>query len=441
MDVQAFIEQQALWLLISSAAIYLLLRHLFRRFVTGGADPFNFYLIYISLGMCLIPFAIASGNANLFVLSSGVLLFLVTYSFGIKEYRWGNLSIGFSLGQPREQAERGPLLVALAVALAVYLQYMAVILSSGFLSNLSATAVGDRYQLSSANRLAFYLFSAAQFLPPVLIHALSKAMGTDFKWRWAMVVLAFCWLVQLLTFSKTAMLFPVLSYAIVLALRRYDGLSSKQTFRRQVLALGAVGLGVFAVVAGISIAAGGVELFMSVLMSVGLRLFTSFDGLVMLSTTDLSALPNLSIVQFYLAPVLKILGLYTQEYNATNFFIATEILGMDPDTVGLLPNNNLVAEMYLCFPAGLRWSVIAFAGFFHGSLFRFFYRRRAGSLYGTCVFGLLISNPFGMLIDGQGWFGTLIALHVILVVVWVLLVLLGRSGKVFVNAGKTAAAH
>lgn len=392
--------QDFIHLIPFTAALYLLLLLSLKSRISGFLDPLNIAIIYVSFGVLGLINDVNENNLDpsvLYLTILWVFSFVISTAFLFR--------IGFS---------RVPILNFCSVQIkhrrlfsfsfffviaVVYLLYFITIVKSGILDVNLKTVVDERFLVFQDSKVIFYIFNAVSMLPAV---ALYQVYGALTKKQFFVKILPF-WFVQVLTFSKTGFVFPILQYAIFYSLCVIGSGQKKLNFSRFVLGAGFAGvfvLLVFYIIAEyLSDSADG-SLAINLLLG---RLYNSYDALAMYSRMSYMTEPDLSIFQWYFSPFLKQLGLFYQYYNAANFYLAVEYLGYSPNHTGMLPNNNNVLEVSLAYPVVLRPLFIFIFAFLYSLLYRLSMSIASCVTIFSIPLGFVYATPLGFLVDGQGW--------------------------------------
>jgi hypothetical protein len=157
------------------------------------------------------------------------------------------------------------------------------------------------------------------------------------------------------------------------------------------------------------------------------RLMRSFDSLIYLSDTLLPGDREISLMQWYLAPFLKVLGLFDQYYNGFNYVIAVEYFGFTGESTPLLPNNTQVGELYVAYPFLGAVLLSLLFGLCYGLVYSkaCAYVARGGPLILSAAF--VAASPFGFLVDGQGYFIALLCSLIMCGLAWFIRAALSSS--------------
>lgn len=394
-------------LLLIVIPLYLFFRYSCRYLITGFLDIANIQLIYISFGITgLIGILIKNYNWQLLQITIACFLWLlasfaggyISKSVGMRRTTFLNKSKELVITHNAQLVDRAALLLTSII----WLLYLYPIFSSGFLTN-AKISIDDRYLVLEQNKVLTYFYSALVYAPPILIYRNFRNITTK---RFFLYLAPFCF-IQFLTLSKASFLYPLISYALYRSLLVREGKLKPQSLGKEILTIamcGAMVFGMFFLVATyLTTSAFNPEDF------IFFRLYTSFDALMIFSEMRLGNLPNLSLVQLYLSPFLKVINLFNQPYNSSNYFLAVEYFGFAKDYAGLLPNNNHIMEIFLSFGTEIRIIICALFGFIYGYIYwkATIYIKKGGYLLLPFIF--IYATPFGILIDGQGWFIALVS--------------------------------
>ncbi len=394
-------------LLLIVIPLYLFFRYSCKYLITGFLDIANIQLIYISFGIAgLVGILIKNFNFQLLQITVACFLWLlasfaggyISKSINKRNTIFIDKNSEFTTTHNALLIDRG----ALILTSIIWLLYLYPIFSSGFLTN-TTISIDDRYLVLEQNKVLTYFYSALVYAPPILIYRNFKNITTR---RFFLYLTPFC-LIQFLTLSKASFLYPLVSYALYRSLLVREGKLKPQSLGKEVLTIAMCGIlvfGLFFLVATyLTTSAFNPEDF------IFFRLYTSFDALMIFSEMRLGNLPNLSIIQLYLSPFLKVINLFNQPYNSSNYFLAVEYFGFAKDYAGLLPNNNHIMEIFLSFGSEIRILICALFGFIYGCVYwqATIYIKKGG--YFLLPFTFIYATPFGILIDGQGWFIALVS--------------------------------
>lgn len=274
------------------------------------------------------------------------------------------------------------------------------VLASDFV--VGETPLGQRFTAMNSNPLLKYTGGSLSFFSAYMVYVYR---GTVLGFV-AIGVLALVMVQGFFVGSKAFLLYGVLYLLYISYLAKLDN----PTYKPPRAVLYAVGLlaviGVPIGVVYIGAAEGGYGSGFQHFLE---RLFLGMQHLAqagLQSTTGY--VPELSLVEFYFAPVLKVLGLYNNLYDGINHYFVVNVLGVSIDYDAMRPNHNLLLE--LVYTQGWLFAIIltpllSFA--FYRAYF-YFRDRRWDSFFHATVFVFLTSAPFGWLISGQGWFANLI---------------------------------
>lgn len=408
-------------LLLIVIPLYIFFRYSCKYLITGFLDLANIQLIYISFGITgLIGILIKNFNWQLLQITIACFLWLIfSFAGGYISKSISKRNTNLIHKNSESTNTRDALLVdrgALLLTSIIWLLYLYPIFASGFLTN-AKISIDDRYLVLEQNKVLTYFYSALVYAPPILIYRNFKNITTK---RFFLYLAPFCF-IQFLTLSKASFLYPLISYALYRSLLVRDGKLKPQSLYREVLTIvmcGVVVFGLFFLVATyLTTTAFHPEDF------IFFRLYTSFDALMIFSEMRLENLPNLSLIQLYLSPFLKVINLFNQPYNSSNYFLAVEYFGFAKDYAGLLPNNNHIMEIFLSFGSEIRIIICALFGFIYGCVYwqATIYIKKGGYL--LLPFTFIYTTPFGVLIDGQGWFIALVSSTIMASVVFLMLML------------------
>ena len=391
-----------LWIGIALQVVFAIF---FRRQLAGLFDIFFLNLIYISFGLSGLILVYAF-NQSLVVL--GEIFLMAVWLFGMY---WGCrlrmsltgrcfVRVTASILPSKAKSSSMDWAAFLIVAL-IYLLYILQIMRSGILF-LDSSLIDSRFLVQEDNKIQGYLFSAVGLIPAVILFRIWPRLSV----RVFLLAITPFWIVQALTFSKTGFLFPVIAGALYFSLGVKSGWLRRPRMPMQVGALVSLVLAVYFIFMFITVVV--IETDVSPLEVMLNRLFSSFDGLVHLSTISFKSEGSLSLFQWYFSPFLKVLGLFDQKYNAFNYVLAVEFFGYGYDHTGMLPNNNHIGEIISTYPPQFRVLVAMMSGVIYGGLLSKAYRiiRDGGALVLPAAF--VVATPFGFLIDGQGWFTALL---------------------------------
>ena len=394
-------------LLLIVIPLYLFFRFSCKYLITGFLDVANIQLIYISFGLSgLVGILIKHYNWQLLQITIACFLWLfASFSGGyISKKVSRRNTINFDKNS-EFTTSRDALLVdraALILTSIIWLLYLYPIFASGFLTN-ATISIDDRYLVLEQNKVLTYFYSALVYAPPILIYRNFKNISTK---MFFLYLAPFC-LIQFLTLSKSSFLYPLVSYALFRALLVREGKLKPQSIGKEILTIticGTIVFGLFFLIATyLTKSTVNPEDF------IFFRLYTSFDALMIFSEMRLDNLPNLSLTQLYLSPYLKVFNLFNQPYNSSNYFLAVEYFGFAKDYAGLLPNNNHIMEIFLSFGLEIRIIICTLFGFIYGFSYwqSTIYMKKGGYFLLPCSF--IYATPFGILVDGQGWFIALVS--------------------------------
>lgn len=403
--------------------LYLFFRISCRYLITGFLDIANINLLYIAFAMTgLIGILIKHFNFQLFQIVIACFLWLIASFFGgyasklssKKIITLPNIKSKLIITNNAKLVDR----CTLFLTVIIWILYLYPIFSSGFLTG-ATVSIDSRYLILEQNKILTYFYSAALYAPPILIY---RNFGKISAKRFLLYLFPF-FLIQILTLSKTAFMYPLIAYALYRSLLVRDGRMKPQSFSKEILTITICGMIVFMIFFLIA-----TYLTTSTINPedfIFYRLYGSFDALIMLSEMPFNNFPNLSLVQLYLAPFLKVFGLFDQPYNAANYYLAVEYMGFPKDHAGLLPNNNHIMEIFLSFGTEMRIIMCVLSGFLYGYLYwkSITYIQKGG--YFLLPFSVIYSSPFAMLIDGQGWVSTV--LNSIMLAFFVFLFILAKK--------------
>jgi hypothetical protein len=385
--------------LILAILIQTLIGFLFRKKLAGLFDLFFLNLTYVAFGTSgLIFFYMSAGNSKvldelilLFFWLSGTLLGSHVVAGNTVRHR-----VATSMPHPGRQSGTRYDMICFILVCGLYLLYAVQILTSGIFS-LDSAVIDNRFLVQQNNKFQAYLFSAAGLLPGILLFRVRPKL-TSLKFFFAITPF---WITQASTFSKTGFLFPVIAGSLYYSLKIKGSDIPKPDMRRQLLYLCITAASIYLIFTGITEFVINSEISAFTLLLD--RLLSSFDGLAYLSSINLSKEGSLSLLQFYLSPFLKVLGLYNQPYNAFNYVLAVEFFGQPADYSGMLPNNNHIGEIVVAFTPYFRAPVAILSGFLYGFIYNnsVRYVLRGGLFLIPAAF--VVATPFGFLIDGQGW--------------------------------------
>lgn len=395
-----YATQDFIHLIPYTAALYFFLLVCLKSRISGFIDPLNIALIYVSFGVVGLANDVVENNLDpsvFYLTILWVFSFVISILLLLKISFIRIPSLNFSTIKIKHDK-----LFSLSffwIISVIYLFYFITIVKSGILDVSLKTVVDERFLVFQDSKVIFYIFNAVSMLPAVAMYQLYGNLSMK---KFFARILPF-WLVQVLTFSKTGFVFPILQYAIFYSLcSMRGGLRNFNIVKYLLGACFAVSfvLFVFYVIAEYLSDSQGGALAINLLLR---RLYTSYDALTMYSRMDYSVEPDVSIFQWYLAPFLKQLGLFYQYYNAANFYIAVEYLGYSPSHTGMLPNNNNVLEVSLAFPVIFRPVFIFIFAFFYSFLYRLSMSVASSVSLFSIPLGFIYSTPLGFLVDGQGW--------------------------------------
>lgn len=406
-----FNSERYLILLPLVVILYGFMFFLLRKRISGFLDPLNIAIIYVSFGLIGLGRFVYSNNVDaqvfyLTVLWVSVFVSVLNLSLYVNVSKSAgllSLSMRDSLGYSRA------MLWSIRI---IYVLYFFVIMKSGVLSGNLSTIVDERFKVFQDSKVLFYIFNSVSMLPAVAIYMCN---GRISFFHFVMKIFPF-WCVQLLTFSKTGFVFPILQFAIYYSLVVFSINGARVNILKYlsgaVLASAFV-LVVFYIVAEFLSNGIGGEMAINLLLS---RLFTSYDALSMYSTLHYANEPNSSIMQWYFSPYLKAIGLFDQYYNSANYYLAVNYFGFSNDYTGMLPNNNNVLEICLAFPVVVRpLAIVVFSGAY-ALMYRFSFIISSKCPLLVIPFGFVYSTPFGFLVDGQGWFIALSTSFIVLLI-------------------------
>lgn len=402
-ELNQFIGDHLLVLFVITFLVYALIRLSTVAVSLHFFDFINLYAIYASFAASgIVAIALLNGNPVLSLFVFEVLLWFVGFGFGTLFFSYKHDTAEAKTKSVKKRSNTDLSIPWLLVYL-VYGYYLFLVLSIFKVGSFDLL-YHKRYLVFESARLFSYIFYSIAFFPPLLI----VIKNPTIRWnKFFLCILPF-WIVQMLTFSKTGILFILVAYSVRITISNLDKIVfSKTSIKmacKNVAYIFAILLIVFLVQESLPQGAKGILSFICY------RLYSGFDSLVMLSEFNILQLPDLSLFQFYFAPVLKALGMYKQQYNAANYFLGIEYFGFPIDSMGLLPNNNLVMELNLTLHRYLVPVIIFVYGFFYGYLYKrsLKWLQYRGLWFWIASYVLL--SPLAPLIDGQSWFGNLLAI-------------------------------
>ncbi len=391
-------SQELISLMPWVAVLYGTLVVVFSRNLSGFVDALNIHLIYLSFAVVGV-FALGTSGGMQNAVLCLLIVWLISFVVGVKTF---NCIKPMKLIEPSRPKMFDS--VCLFVIAVVYFSYGTALLKNGISSGvyLSENGMDERFRLFEDSKFLFYFFASCSFLPAVFVY---KLAGRISGFRFLIYIFPF-WVVQLLTLSKTGILFGVIQYAIYRSCLFYGGgkveiiKPLRLLFYSIVFIMALGGIMVLAEIIG-----GGLLLGLRFFFN---RLFLSYDSLIYLGEMPSDLEPNLSLLGMYFAPYLKVLGLFDAPYNASNYFLAVRYFGYDGNYSGMLPNNNNVMELILGFPFELRLSVVVATAFAYGAMYSMSTRIVTQNSFLSIVFAIVFSTPLGFLVDGQGWFLTVL---------------------------------
>lgn len=384
---------------------------LFRRQIASLFDLFFLNLLYVSFGMAGL-FTVYLQNGNMRIVDQLFLMgiWLIALSASMR-YRINLIPASTNRRLKISVAAHDK--IGFVIILAVFLGYFLQIAESGIFS-MAAGLIDSRFVIQEQNKFLAYLFSAAGFMSGAFLFRLNPNLSAG---RFVAYIFPF-WIVQACTFSKTGMLYPIFMGTLYYTLRVRGGIIQKPRFGRQLFVLGIAAAGVIAIFS--IIAKYFIETDRNVFQVLVDRLFISFDGLVYLADFNFTKEGSLSLMQWYFSPFLKVAGLFSQEYNAFNFIIATEYWKYPSDYAGNLPNNNHIGEIIATTPPYLRWIAAVVSSTIYGQLYRSSVNHiiQGGKFIIPAAF--VSATPLGFLIDGQGWFSAFLSSLILMIGAWLL---------------------
>lgn len=378
-----------------AVALYSFILYGFRRVHVGLTDIFSLNSLYIAFGSAgLFGYYIGSGKA----ISATLLALLALWLCGM----WLGVTAGLPAPQREHRSRLNPRtksfdVAGLAVVSVVYLVYVYSILNEGLLFG-GGIDLTNRFLLVQENKVQAYFLGAVTFVPAVLLFRINPRLEV---FKAALVLMPFG-LVQAATLSKTGMISLLVSVLIYYGLQVRFNYRPRPSMRRQVAIISML-------VALVLIIFWTILKFLTsfeepLVEFVVTRLMRSFDSLIYLSDTTIPQDQEMSLLQWYLAPFLKVLNLFSQYYNGFNYVIAIEYFGFTGESTPLLPNNTQVGELYVAYPLIFAAMLSLLFGLAYGFLYSraWIYIARGGPLVLSAAF--VVASPFGFLVDGQGYF-------------------------------------
>jgi hypothetical protein len=272
------------------------------------------------------------------------------------------------------------------------------------------TAVGQRYLAYDTNPLLKIVGRAIVYFPIFIAYVYRGTL----LGRAALLTVAVTVLQGLLVGSKAVLLQWIMFAAYWLYLAKLDnpGFKTPRVVLYYAAVLAMLGVPLWIVYIGAT--AGDYES--------GLQHFTErlLLGMLQLPQAGISGIaekvPELSLAQFYFAPILKAVGAYSSQYDAVNHYYVVHVLGWDIDFDAMRPNNNLLLELVLT--QGWLIAVVAspILAYLYFTAYVWLRERRWDSFLLATLFVYFTSRPFFWLIDGQTWFNGLIGLGVFYVI-------------------------
>jgi len=147
--------------------------------------------------------------------------------------------------------------------------------------------------------------------------------------------------------------------------------------------------------------------YMAGLTVIGQRLLLGFDSAFMAIQINMDfPSSGLNLFQLWFASPLKVLGLFSSEWNGINEYVAMNFMSLNPGQRMQFPNNFMVLEVLGSI--GWIWGIplIAILGYLMGRVIKTAAAKRE-KLVWAFWFGVLACNPFQLLIDGQSFITSL----------------------------------
>jgi hypothetical protein len=393
----------------ASIVTYLVLIAGARRQLVALEDYLHVQIIMISAYASVIAVAFLRPEAQ----PIGLMVLLVLYFFGmVLAFQRGTTPAGEKQRAPERkrvftETIEGKLFAVVVMATLV-LNFTVNIMSGDFV--VGETAVSQRYSAYESNPILKIVGRPILYFSVFLVYAYR---GT-WLGRVAVIVLGLVALQSPLVGSKAFMLQWMLFAAYWLYLVRLDNPRYKPP--RLALYYGAS----IAIVSGplwilyIGATEGDYNSGIQHLLE---RLFLGMNHLPEAGLAGIAGqVPELSLAQFYLAPILKAFGAYSSQYDGINHYYVTHVLGWHIDYDGMRPNNNLILELVLTqgwVVAAIATPILAYMFF---AAYIWLRKRRWDSFLTMALFLYFTSLPFFWLIDGSAWLNGLIGLGVFYVI-------------------------
>jgi hypothetical protein len=374
-----------------------------RPYIKGVLDPFVYNIAFFSLSMSLTVFCFLHATSTGYWILLLVHLYLATFiasaTFPVTSWRKQAQLVDFR--HQRLQLAATPWFLALFwISSVVVLAHFATVLSVTGLIPPSED-LSRKFDILKENKVLSYLFRASLVMPfgsywlmrqTKLAPFALAAVGADIG-------------AMLYQGSRQSVLFVIIFLAIGAYLRSSDEQRPTKFLRELLLAAG-IGAIAVAVTFALFVASGsGGAVDVARLL---MRPILGFDQLIFMTLKDSGTTDfNQDYVQWLLAPILKVLGWYTDQYDAANHYFQVVVMGLAADDEFNRPNNNLVMEMIFTSPQAVQFIVLGIAGSAAGFLLQRSRQLRYASPIWFVIFLRMLIFPFEFLTDGstaiQNW--------------------------------------
>lgn len=386
--------------------LYLLL---FRKVWMGAYDPFFLGLVFLGFNSCFIASVFYVPVFRPIIILVGVFSFLGAFRLGV-----GNLCLVLKSSPKYVPRASYELVIGVILAVATILVFL------DFLINVLPTIgmvddVGSsRYLLGANNRFLSLVGYPSRSLPLVFLWL------TRNSWLRLLCVLLLVYepIYSVINGSKGALFGLSLKFGILLFLYQvlfddvvpFGGVARFRVNWRRFFNYFIVIVAVFSTVATPLYLSREFSLtgYMDGLTVIGQRLLLGFDSAFMAIQINMDfPSDGLNLFQLWFASPLKVLGLFSSDWNGINEYVAMNFMSLNAGQRMQFPNNFMILEVF----GSVGWIIgvpfVAILGYATGFFIKLAASRRCKLIW-AFWFSVMATNPYQFLIDGQSFINTMI---------------------------------
>ncbi|WP_048717625.1 O-antigen polymerase [Bacillus sp. 522_BSPC] len=400
-----------------SILLYVILIVIFKRRIKGFFDPFNIYLIIYSfsfVGILTQPNNSIYYNKIIFCL---IALFLGVFIGSLFDKTTSNslyenkkLSISYKL----------QLTLSISIFIVIILNFVVNFLMTGNIPLING-GYQNRYQVSDGNRILTWLYYAVNFSPIALTLSEYHRVKNIAKMSLGIVFLSL-----ILTANKASFLTIVLLFTNIIFVYKLFGLKIKRQYFIALMLVSIFFIIITPFYASYVTGNSSIEA-LNILYN---RLFLSFDQLIMLNSFQYEVSNNhLSMLIWYFAPFLKVVGIKNDFDSAADYFVFL-LTGLEPGTYNG-PVNNLILELIVTHNSILYMVIFVFL---YSTIITYFRFKTMNKIRINFIDYFFISSivvkPFQFFVEGYLYFVSLVLGIIFYLIIYIIYFILYKSYKI-----------